>query len=133
MIYSRFRYRILSVCVLLVTLLALLLSGEHVAMLAIWWPWSGSMVSNSLSHADKVIHAALFAACGYFIVLGWLTRTVQLLPLYLALLILGGCTEWLQAQIPGRGPDPWDLVADAVGAALGVASGLLRLKYLLSR
>ena len=130
---SRFRYRILSVCVLLVTLPALLLSGEHVAMLATWLPWSSSKASNSLSHADKAIHAVLFAACGYFMVLGWMTRTVQLLPLYLALLIIGGGTEWLQGQIPGRGSDPWDLFADAVGAALGAAAGLLRLRYLLPR
>jgi VanZ family protein len=106
------------------TVLALLLSGEQLASLSRWWPWSGGGTPAGFAHADKITHAALFAACGYCLVMGWLTRTAQLLPLYLALLVLGGGTEWLQAQIPGRGADAWDLVADAVGAALGITLAL---------
>jgi len=126
---SRLQYRIISVFALFVTLLVLLLPGEYLAVLSGWWPWQAGARAVSHSHLDKLVHASLFAACGYFIVLGWLSKNTQILPLYLGLLVLGGCTEWLQAEIPGRGPDAWDVVADAAGAVVGVALGL----YLLRR
>lgn len=127
MFLTRRGYRILSALVVSATVLALLLSGEQLAALSRWWPWPGGRASAGFVHTDKVVHAALFAACGYCLVMGWLTRYGQLLPLYLALLMLGVGTEWLQAQIPGRGADAWDLAADAVGAALGAALALHRL------
>lgn len=113
---------------LLATLLALLLPGEQVSLLTGWWQWGGDPAGAGFPHADKVVHAALFAICGYFIVLGWLSRRAQLVPLYLGLLALGGCSEWLQGYIPGRGADSWDFIADAAGAAVGVAFGLYLLK-----
>ena len=124
----RIRYRIISVFALLATLLALLLPGEQLSLLTKWWQWGGESVDAGFRHMDKLVHAALFAICGYFIVLGWLSRRAQIVPLYLGLLALGGSTEWLQGYIPGRGADSWDIVADAAGAAVGVAFGLYLLK-----
>lgn len=125
----RLRYRIISVLALFATLLALLLTGEQLAALTSWLPWPESATVAGYSSVDKLMHAGMFAVCGYFIVLGWLTRNLQILPLYLGLLALGGSTEWLQGSIPGRSADFWDVVADAAGAATGVALGL----YLLWR
>lgn len=120
----RIWYRIISVFTLFATLLALLLPGEHLALFSAWWPWGGDPAGAGFDHLDKLVHVAMFAICGYFIVLGWLTRRAQIVPLYIGLLALGGCTEWLQVYIPGRGADSWDIVANAAGAAAGVAFGL---------
>lgn len=125
----RIQYRLISVFALSATLLALLLPGEYLALFAAWWSWGGDPGSAGFGHMDKLVHAAMFAICGYFIVLGWLSRRAQIVPLYLGLLALGAGTEWLQGYIPGRGADSWDIVADAAGTAAGVAFGL----YLLSR
>lgn len=124
----RLRYRIISVFTLLATLLALLLSGEHLALLTGWWPWRESDGVSRYSHLDKLGHAGMFAACACFMVLGWVTRSFQALVLYLGLLVFGGGTEWLQASIPGRHPDIWDAVANAAGAAAGLAFALLLLR-----
>lgn len=110
------------------TLLALLLTGEQLAALTSWLPWPERAAVAGYSHVDKLMHAAMFALCGYFFVLGWLSSRLQILPLYLGLLVVGGSTEWLQGHIPGRSADVWDLVADAAGAATGVAVGLYWLR-----
>ncbi len=115
-------------CAVLATLVALLQSGASLSLLAQWWPWPERDASEGLSHMDKLAHAGMFAICGYSLVLGWLTRGAQILPIYLGLLAMGVSTEWLQADIPGRSTDAWDLVADAVGATLGVAAGWHRLR-----
>ncbi|MFO7551810.1 MAG: VanZ family protein [Haliea sp.] len=125
----RLRYRIFSALALSGTMLALLLTGEQLAVLTSWLSWPESATVAGYSHADKLMHAGMFAVCGYFMVLGWLTRNLQILPFFLGLLALGGSTEWLQGAIPGRSADVWDVVADAAGAAAGVALGL----YLLRR
>lgn len=124
----RLRYRILSVLALSGTVLALLLTGEQLATMTGWLPWPDSPAAAGYSHIDKLMHAGMFAACGYFIVLGWLTKNLQIVPLYLALLALGGSTEWLQGGIPGRSADCWDVAADAAGAAAGVGLGLYFLR-----
>lgn len=111
------------------TVLALLLTGDQLELLTSWLPWPEGATVVGYSHVDKLMHAGMFAVCGCFIVLGWLTRNLQILPLSVGLLVLGGSTEWLQGYIPGRSADVWDVVADAAGAAAGVALGL----YLLRR
>ncbi len=113
---------------MLATLTLLLQSGEQLSLLAQWLPWSGRDSTTGFSHMDKLVHAGMFALCGYSLVLGWLARGTRILPLYLGLLALGAGTEWLQAYIPGRSPDAWDMAADALGAALGVATGFFRLQ-----
>ncbi len=125
---SRFRYRIIGFVTLSFTLVALLLPGEYLDLLASWSPWRGSAQAAGFAHLDKLVHAGMFAVCGCLVVLGWLTRSFQVLPLFLGMLVFGVGTEWLQGSIPGRSPDAWDAVADAAGAAVGMALGLLLLR-----
>ena len=81
-----------------------------------WWRFE---------HDDKVVHAALYAVLGALLRVGSGRGA--------AAVVGGGITgvvdEWVvQARVPGRHPDPFDLLADVVGAALGAwaVSALVR-------
>jgi VanZ family protein len=72
---------------------------------------------------DKVIHAILFALESWLVawVFGrdWNWRTIMWVLLFCT--VLGGGLEWVQHQfIEGRTGDVLDLLADSVGAVLGV-------------
>jgi hypothetical protein len=74
---------------------------------------------------DKLVHAAFYA------VLGGLLRLAGVrLPLAVLLVAaIGSVDEFaVQARIPARDADPWDLLADVVGGTLGalVAARWLR-------
>ncbi len=77
---------------------------------------------------DKLNHATAFAAltvAGCFAFPGsW--RTV--LAVLLGLLALGGLIEVVQYFVPGRSCDLLDVVADAVGMAVGATVALLTTK-----
>ena len=79
--------------------------------LAFWWRFE---------HDDKVVHAALYAVLGALLRLG---------SGRVAVAVAGGglvgiVDEWVvQARVPGRHSDPFDLLADVVGAALGAWAG----------
>lgn len=67
---------------------------------------------------DKLIHAAIYAALAAL-----LYRATGRPLLAIALTVAYGCTDELhQALVPGRMSDPFDALADAIGACLGVAS-----------
>ena len=80
---------------------------------------------------DKVAHAAVFAALAFtldFAVLG--TRNdvpfyKRHLWIFMAVAIFGVLDEWHQSFIPGRDASFGDWLADAAGAALGLAAGVL--------
>jgi hypothetical protein len=77
------------------------------ASLDFWWRFE---------HDDKVVHAALYAVLGALVRVASGRGSVAVAA--------GGLTgivdEWVvQARVPGRHPDPFDLLADVVGAALG--------------
>jgi VanZ family protein len=77
------------------------------ASLDFWWRFE---------HDDKVVHAALYAVLGALVRVASGRGSVAVAA--------GGLTgivdEWVvQARVPGRQPDPFDLLADVVGAALG--------------
>lgn len=85
-------------------------------------------------HADKLAHAAAFG-----ILAGLTARAVRgagwgaariLLAAVVAASLYGAIDEWHQSFVPGRDPDPWDWVADTVGALAGAAAvvGLPRRK-----
>ncbi len=72
-----------------------------------WWRFA---------HDDKVVHAVLYAVLGALLRLGSGRGAVAVTGGGL----VGVLDEWLvQARGPGRHPDPFDLLADVAGAALG--------------
>lgn len=111
--------------VLCVTLLVLLVPGSWVTdfnnWVATWLPFSRQLDSMDASHhADKLVHATLFACMGFLAVRGWTQRRQLLGVLWLA-----PQTEWLQTYIPGRGASLGDVLADVLGLAVGVVLALL--------
>jgi VanZ family protein len=77
------------------------------------------------ANADKVEHALAYVGLAL-----WFTGIVarqQFWKVALGLLALGLSIEFLQAAMPyGRQGDPWDLFANVVGIAAGVAIGARR-------
>jgi len=80
-----------------------------------------------IGHLDKVAHFGYFFGGGGLLS-AWLFRlrpdrprwTVILSITILALALIGGLDEWHQTFTPGRsGNDPFDWLADVLGAAAG--------------
>jgi len=72
--------------------------------------------------ADKLVHLALFAVQA-LLVDRWLRAAGVRRPGLWAVLVtlaFGALTEALQAPLPDRNADPWDLAADGLGAFLAV-------------
>jgi len=70
-----------------------------------------------IPHADKAAHLAVYTVLG--ILLG---RTGAAWPFTLSAgLLAGALDECYQSFTPGRSPDPWDFVADAIGIGIGLA------------
>lgn len=87
-------------------------------LVATSWPNPGLPQAG---HVDKVIHA-----CSYGL-LGWLvgralpaTTRVQVAAAFAGLVAFGALDEWHQGFIPGRATSAADLLADAVGALVGL-------------
>jgi VanZ family protein len=74
-------------------------------------------------HADKVVHAGYFFLNAMFIVLaahffeGWSKRKTFLTVLF-AIALYGTLDEIHQAFVPNRSSDPFDILADVLGASL---------------
>lgn len=84
----------------------------------------GSGQAQWFAHADKLIHASGYA------VLAWLafglfgTRRARIFAMA-GLLLYSGLIEIVQGTWAiGREADPWDLLANAIGIAIGAALGL---------
>jgi VanZ family protein len=80
-------------------------------------------------HADKVVHATEYAGFG-FLAARAVTILVPRGPVFAAgvAIVVGACygatDELHQRFVPRRDADPWDLVADIVGSALGAGAYL---------
>lgn len=76
----------------------------------------GADVVPEIPYLDKVVHLGLFA------VLGALLRLAGLRPgvAWLLAATWGLLDELHQSTVPGRDADPFDLLADAAGAYLGI-------------
>lgn len=103
----RRRWALLAAALWVVGLFALSSMPLGDGSLDFWWRFE---------HDDKLVHAGLYAVLGALLRLGSGRGAVAVAG--------GGLTgivdEWLvQARVPGRHPDPFDLLADVVGAALG--------------
>lgn len=77
---------------------------------------AGDLPSPGWPGADKAAHFLLYAPLGWF-------SAPPLLRAAGAGLAVGGVDEFLQRSVPGRSSDPFDLLADVLGA---LAGGLLR-------
>jgi len=73
---------------------------------------------------DKLNHATAFAALTISGCFGFPSSRRTVLLLLLAVLALGGLIEILQAYVPGRSSDWFDLLADSVGMLCGVVVAL---------
>ncbi|MDO5504357.1 MAG: hypothetical protein Q4G67_14415 [Actinomycetia bacterium] len=81
----------------------------------------GPETQVDIPHADKIVHAALFAAPAFVAVLARLPLGI-VVPL---LALHAPVSELVQhAFISGRAGEPLDVVADLVGVLLGVLGGL---------
>ena len=72
---------------------------------------------------DKLAHVAVFAVLAGAIGFASGLRGARMWWLAFAVaLAVGAADEWHQLSLPGRGPGWGDLLADAVGAALGATA-----------
>ena len=115
--------RILFGLALLVTLVCLLAPASAVLAAKVWassWlPMAAALdAADATEWSDKLVHASLFVVLGCLAARSWL-QPGQRWRVVLALLLLGGLTEALQAVIPGRSASLGDWLADALGLALG--------------
>lgn len=79
----------------------------------------------AIPHADKVVHALLFAAPAAVAVMAGL-RTWLVVVI---LVVHAPLSELAQHRfLVGRAGDPWDAVADVVGVAVGLAVGLFAVR-----
>lgn len=108
---------------------ALLPAGFVVSVLAQLWvlylyvPSASDAVS--VQHADKLVHALVFALPAILGVLAGLRE--RLVGAVLA--AHAPVSEVVQhLWIPGRAGDPWDVVADLVGVVLGLVVGTVLLR-----
>ena len=77
------------------------------------------------SFFDKVAHLLEFAALAFLLSLGYFTSLrsslkTKVLLIFVSGLILGALDEIHQSFVPGRQSDPWDVIADILGIALGI-------------
>lgn len=119
-------WRVLFFVALVLTLVALLLPAPDVLALkawaASWLPWGRWLDQEDVTHwahADKLVHAGMFAVLGGLAMSAWRDRSWRV-RWWWALLALGVLTEGLQAWVPGRSPSGADVLADALGLGLGV-------------
>jgi VanZ family protein len=74
---------------------------------------------------DKIVHAAAFAALAVLLAMTWQTSAgglsrAQLGWAWLVIIVYAGLDEWTQGFV-GRDVSLWDWLADAAGAAVGLA------------
>jgi len=82
---------------------------------------SGVPVRLDLPFLDKAAHLVLFGILGAS--LAWGRTRGRASPPHGLLLALGvawgALDEWHQSFVPGRTPDPWDLLMDVIGVFVG--------------
>lgn len=103
----------------------LILWGPFVAALAVvFWLSSLSEVPGTHYFSDKMVHAVGYAGLGVLALRAFHGGFKHLRPaptlLAASAVVLWGISDEIhQSFVPGRNASPWDVVADAVGFALG--------------
>ncbi len=71
-------------------------------------------------HADKVVHAGLFAIWAFCLCRASLQQFhfIKYVPVSIAVISIGVLTEILQGMTAYRTSDPWDVLADIVGGVV---------------
>jgi VanZ family protein len=115
------RFQVLAGLLLTVTLLAVLLPADAIAAL-------NEVVTSVIGHeppastagipSDKIVHFAMFFSLGAVLVLA--RPDLSMLRILSELSALGAATEILQSYVPGRSTSLEDLLADALGATVGM-------------
>lgn len=109
---------------LLLTTLLLILPGDAIDAAGKWleqiFPWLAGPDEPPSPWTDKIVHLSLFTGCGLSCVLAW-PRPARVL---LALVVYGALTEVVQSFVPGRSASAADLLADSIGAGLGLLLAL---------
>ncbi len=108
--------------------IALLVGLCLLAFTATHWPMPHKLMEQSndlIPHFDKFVHATIYGvlAVAALIVFGsWKFRwsLSLVVAVWLTLVAWGAFDELTQMLVAGRSCDPADLVADAVGACLGI-------------
>ena len=80
--------------------------------------------------SDKLLHAGVYSVLGFFCFFALPRPPSRRAAVHVALTVLAvtlyGCTdEFHQLFVPGRSPDPLDVMADCVGGAMGAIVGSL--------
>ncbi len=75
-------------------------------------------IAPSVDHVDKIEHALGFALLGAYAAMLFDGRHA-LLRAGAGLIAFGAAIELLQIGVPWRSGDPYDLIADAAGVAIG--------------
>jgi VanZ family protein len=104
----------LLLCVLLVAVCFLALTPAPPKTIDLGW--------------DKLNHTGAFAALTLSGCFAFPDSRRAMLVLLFSLLALGGLIEILQSYVPGREGDWYDLLADALGMAVGTALALSALR-----
>ena len=117
------RYRWGFAVALLATLVFLWLPASEILAFKVWvasWLPGATAIDalDATQHADKLVHATLFATLGVLAWWGW-CRSGLRWGLWAALLALAPLTEAVQTWVPGRGASGFDMLADALGLVLG--------------
>lgn len=104
---------------------AILVGLWGIAFAATHWPLRHEPNETLFPHADKIAHLTIYAVLAFATLLAaraWNYRWTPLLAVIvvMAMVGLGIFDELTQMLVVGRTPDPADLLADTIGAVLGV-------------
>ena len=84
-------------------------------------PIPGALATASPAGADKLVHATMYAVLAWLTARGAAAPTVRAgIVVFAAVAAFGAIDEWHQGFIPGRMSEGADLVADVIGAGVGV-------------
>ena len=83
-------------------------------------PIPGALATASPAGADKLVHATMYAVLAWLTARGATASVRAGIIVFTAVAAFGALDEWHQRFIPGRMSDAADLVADVIGAGVGV-------------
>ncbi|MGH6914544.1 MAG: hypothetical protein ACREH3_12660, partial [Geminicoccales bacterium] len=117
--------RPLSLALILCVACLALIASEDLRAAA--WDLATDLLPASLSLAvDRLSagHVMAYGGLGLLLALGW-AREIGPWRLGLLALALSGVLEVVQDLVPGRAANPWDLLSNGLGLAMGLTAGSL--------